>query len=341
MDYNSDFSKRRLVVLSQAVSTVDLKKTAAAVDSEPAEELPACAYANPIDLEYPVHTKEAALLSASYFFGDHPDDTGPEDVRKSLEKAAEFWDVKEEFDGIKHDLSAIRAQPKYALDMTVGGAVLRHFPWHDKESLEKTAQDFYNNRNNLPYEARCKTAENLLAAQKEVKAQFNSDLVEYIDRCCGYGTIDFDKVGESLLERSHLLRKQAEHQGAIKKLAHIVQELKCLTEGATTKTAVCALAAFDEETGLARRYGKGLELPEDEIVGITVTKHAADSEGLVQLQNGNKVRLTDIDWSKVAEIDPDLADAVNGDLDKAAEVLPTWPRPDADALVAMLGLQTV
>ena len=299
-----------------------------------------CAYADPIEREYPVHTKEAVLLSASYFFGDNPDDTGPQQVRESLEKAAEFWDVKDEFDGIKQDLSAVRGQPKYALDMQIGGAVLRHFPWHDKASLEKTAQDFYDNRLNLPYEARCKTAENLLAAQTETGASFSSNITEYIDRCCGFGLVDSHKAAEALLERSHMLRKQSDKQDAIRKLASIVQELTECDDPATTKTAVCAFAAFDEETGLARRYGKGLELPENDIVGITVTKHAADTAGIVTLQNGRKIRVGDIDWGKVAEFDPDLADAVNGDLEKAAEVLPTWPRPDADALVAMLGLQT-
>lgn len=340
MDYHSDSSKHRLAVLAQAV-TLDLRKTAAAYEDGQTDTtgLPASAFADPIGRAYPVHTKEAALLSSAYFFADDPEGRANPETALALEKAASFWGIEEEFRSICSDLSEKRQHPKYALDLELDGAVLRHFPWHDRQSLEKTAQDFVNNRENLPRQARLKTAQNLLAARAAEQAQFEPEVSQAIDRCCGFGLLDHEKAAEALLERSHLLRKQSEHQPLIRKLAQVLQLLDDQPD--TLKIAVDAFSAFDEETGLARRYGRGLALPEDQLAGPLLDKLAADQAGTVRLANGQTVRLADIDWSKVAEIDPALAEAVGGSTEKAAEVLPTWPRPDADLLIDMLGLQTV
>ena len=342
MDYHSDTAHRRLTVLAQAV-TCDLRKTAAAYEDTSADDagkLPARAFADSVNREYPVHTKEAAVLSAAYFFAEHPDDTGPETVREGLAKAAAFWDVEDEIAQIRSDLSVERRQPKYALDLQLDGAVLRHFPWHDKASLEKTAADFVSNRHNLPRVARVTTADNLLAAQGETSSKFASDVEAAVERCSGLGVLDGDKAAEAVMERSYRLRKHAEHKESVKKLAQVVGLLDA-DDADAFKTAVDAFSAFDEETGLARQYGRGMLLPEDALAADVSLAEKKAENGVVHLSNGQAVRLADIDWEKVSEIDPDLAELVDGDNEKAAEVLPTWPRPDADVLVQMLGLQTV
>lgn len=341
MDYDSDSNKRRLKVLSQAVTSVDLQKTAAAYDGDSDSAttgLPASAFADPIERRYPVHTKEAAVLSAAYFFGEFPDETGDKHVAKRLKEAADFWSIRDEFDQMASDLSVAKTTPKFALDMTVGGAVLRYFPWHDGPSLEKTAEHFCSNRHNLPYAARQKTAENLMAASEELGVKLAAETADYLDRCCAYGAIDFDKTAEMLLTRAHMLRKQPKHQLAVKKLAQAMAAIKEIDDADCPKLALDAFAAFDEETGLVRRYGRTLTLPEEQLFSTTVSKHAAEKLGKVTLANGREVSIEDIDWDKVAKFDPELAAAVEGDAEKAAEILPTWPRPDADLLVEMLAI---
>jgi hypothetical protein len=102
-----------------------------------------------------------------------------------------------------------------------------------------------------------------------------------------------------------------------------------------------AFDALDGEVGLKEAYGKTLRLPEEDLyVNSVLTAKTAAEQGIVKLMNGKAIKLDDVDWAKVAQVDPVLfKEAAGGE--KAAEVLPTWPRPDADLLVEMLDLPLV
>jgi hypothetical protein len=333
MDYHTDRDRRTFRALVGTFTGFDLQKTAAAYEADqeghPLDGLPASAFADPIGRAYPVQTKEGALLSAAYFFAQ--DERDPL-IHGRLKKAAAFWGVDEEVRQLEQQLT-VRQTAKCALELSDGQTVGRYFPWTDGPTLKQAAADFVANRCHLTYDQRVQAASTLLQAAQVEKVAFDHEVSHYFDQCLGLGVLEDGRMEELLLERQSMLKGAQ----AVQELAQGVKLVLELPMAKQAEAAVQLFNAFDEDTGLNRRYGRGLEQPECLLVERSLTKSAADT-GTVRLQSGHDVRLADIDWQKVAEIDPALAEAVGGDLEKAAAVLPTWPRLDAEVLVQMLGL---
>lgn len=333
MDYNSDTSRQTFQMLQRAV-TVDMAKLASDQDRPGSGQ--SHSFADPKGRKFPIHTKSATLLSACYFYGN-PGESNKL-VEQNLKLAARYWDVEDDLSQIERDLSRIDTQPKFAVDHQIGQDRARHFAWKDSQSLEKAASDFVANRQKFPLEVRRQAAENLVKAGFDMSVQFDPDVEDYLERAMALGLPDRSKTARAISERYSLVSKSPIGRQKLQKLAKIYELLGDDWSYEQTKTAIDALASFDEETGLSGRYERDLALPEESVIGKSLSKAASEIEGTVVLTNGHRVKLADIDWSQVRKFDPQLADEVSGSLEKAAEVLPTWPRPDADTLVELLGL---
>lgn len=322
----SDPLKQALGDMSQAVTIVDLEKIASSVESTIPEDAP---HAN----GYPVHTKEATLLSAAYqVYRDGQ-------LTPAMKAAVCVWGCESEAEEVASQiLNRPTKEPKYAVDMDIAEiGPTRLFPYIDADSLKQAGEAFYKNRTKFGYQVRRKTASTLIAEASAYGVDYDDHVFAYLEKAAGYGLLDKEALDREVLVRQATMgARRPEDVATLAKIAALL-DVDCAD---SLKTATQALADFDEGLNLTNRYGTpSLRLPEESISGVTATKLAADIQGKVELANGSVVTLTDIDWAKVAEFDPALAEEVAGDLEKAAEVLPTWPRPDADILVAMLGLE--
>ena len=308
---------------------MDLVKTAADCDQE-IDSLPPMAFADPMARMYPVHTKEAVLLSAAYAAHSKADKA----IVQSIEKAAEFWEVPAEVRQIREQVEGFRVQPKYAVE--IQGQQFFHY--HDEQTAKQAAAEFYSERHKFPHETRKEAAERLIAADGD----YAEEVRDYLDKAASFA-LPCDECAQSmLLHRSRLLRKQPKQAEALEKLAKIVQLLGDMDQPEDGKVALAAFSLFDEQTGLAQRYGRDLDLPEERLFVAPLNKVAGAADLMARLQNGQTVDISTIDWSKVAEFDPVLHEACGGgDLKLAREILPTWPRGDAELLMEMLDLQPI
>ena len=324
MHYHLDTRQFGVHLLSQAAPELEWSKTAGEVDqSEDLSGLPHAAFAGPYNRLYPVHTKQACLLSLGYAALNNQDG----EIAVRLNKAASMWGVTHEAQVVRQKVAEFRPTYRYLVDYQEDGAKHQHLPWTDQAGLEKAAAVFMAQRHRLPLEARMKVAQDLLGLAVE-GYQIPESAKEYVARVNG-GAGNYKVAQEMVLERAALAKGQ-EHNTA--KIAAIVQYMES-QPAQWQDNLLGAFQAYDRATGLDREYGRKLAAPEEQM--LELPKLAADQ--IVMLKNGTEVRVGDLEWDKIAHVDPELAAAVRGDMVKAAEVLPTWPRPDIEVL-AQTGL---
>lgn len=341
MDFYQDTSKRTLHLAGRSVHVINLEKTAAEVDGD-IQGLPNSAFADPMSRRFPVHTPADVLISAAY--AAMGGGKVAADVHRRIETHAVLWGINDTVKKIAEEIAAARlpGPVKYALDATVAGKPLRLFPYRSPGTLKEAVEAFYGNRHKLPWPMRQKTAQNVFreilgyGGNGEVKA--DPAAFAYVCKAAGYGYPSMPAAEQMLLERRNA--KNAADP-VFSKVAYILQEIVFAPDWA--KTAMATFDAMDHELGLVAQYGKGVELPEEQLFeGTSALEKAASDVGVVHLMNGKSIRVADIEWAKVARFDPDLfRETGGGDHAKATAVLPTWPRPDADNLVDMLNLETV
>ena len=333
MDFYLDTSKSTFHLVKQAVASVDLEKTAASAEGG-IEGLPASAFGDPNGRVYPVHSPSDAELSVAYAAFDK--NAG---ALEAIFRAGKIWGNEAGLRKIAAEIKAYEVPVKHALDLSIGGVHYELFPYTGAQDIKEAAESFYENRHKLPWAARSKTAgvlfEEILGLGGIEPTGVSRHAFDYVTKAAGYGIADLESAETMLLQRQG-------HAGAHVGIAKVARILRIVQgDPAWDKVAMDAFDALDGEAGLKGSYGGRLRLPEEDLyVNSVLTAKTAAEAGIVTLTNGKAIMLADVDWDKVACIDPVLfTEAAGGE--KAAEVLPTWPRPDADLLVEMLGLPTV
>lgn len=337
MDYLDDASHQVLHAINKATD-IDLVKTAEACDAGDTQDLPSHSFADIARRKFPIHTKEATVLSAAYAAFDGAEDA----IQEKLGKMAEFWDCTDEVRQLREEIEAFRPPEKWALDMEIDGQPIKAFRYTTGLNLKQAAEAFVQQRGRLPYEARAACARHLLKAASELDADLPEEVSSTLFNTIGLGIPGPDDTRQLLMSRKHAMKKVSvdRWEDDFQKLAVDVEtQLEAMDEN-SGEALVAKFAAFDEDHGLGERYDDNvLALPEDRIFPVPYTKLAGKSLGLVELQNGMVVDVDAIDWEKVSEVDPELYAACDdGDPKTAAEVLPTWPRADVEALAEMLQL---
>lgn len=340
MDYHSDKSKAILHVLKQAVDSVDLEKTAQAVEQD-LSGLPDTAFADQAQRQYPTHSREATLLSALYA---KTAGSVPDRVQHALNAAVKVWGLEHEVKQASSQLADFKTETNFLVNIDVEKlGHISHYAFNDGPSLKHALVRFYNDRAKFPRVVREKTAKDALRfLHQHGVADAPEHITEYLHKAANLGVPSIQKLCQAVLVRQADYRRKPDLSEKVASLHEAVRHLEEMGDDPDTcKLAVDLISAFDEETGYASTYRTKTALPEEYIVDHTMDKIAEATTGLVTLSNGKTIQVGDIDWTKVSEFDPVLAAEVGGDSAKAAEILPTWPRPDADTLVEMLGLQTV
>lgn len=338
MDFYSDTSRGTLGLAKQVVRSVDLEKVAAA--AEPfCSDLPGSSFGDPITRSFPVHTAADTVLSATY--AAMANGTLAPGVMDRIKSAAVLWGNKDDVEKVILEIKAQKApEVKFAMDLDIGGKHYQLFPFNDSQSLKEAAETFFEARVKLPWVAREKVArvlfEEILGLGGTEVVPVADETFKYLCKAAGFGIPDMECAETMLLQRMN--RAKSGHQDSFKKVAGILREAAESPEW--DKFAMEAFDALDGELAVKQAYGKTLRLPEEDLyVNSVMEIKTASDEGLVKLMNGKTVKVSEIDWQKVAMVDPVLHEETKGGTEKVAEILATWPRPDADLLMEMLGLQ--
>lgn len=336
MDFYSDTSRGTLGLAKQVVRSVDLEKVAAA--AEPVcSDLPGSSFGDPITRSFPVHTAADTVLSATY--AAMANGALAPGVMDRIKSASVLWGNTAEVTKVIDEIKTQKVPAvKFAMDLDVGGKHYQLFPFSDPRSLKEAAETFFDSRVKLPWAAREKVARVLF---EEILGEGGNEVVKvpdatfkYLCKAAGFGIPDMECAETMLLQR---MNRAEGHQASFKKVAGILREAAGSPEW--DKFAMAAFDALDGELAVKQAYGKTLRLPEEDLyVDSVLDIKTASDEGLVQLMNGKTIKVSDIDWQKVAMVDPVLHEETKGGTEKVAEVLATWPRPDADLLMEMLGI---
>jgi len=354
-DQTTDLAGRLLHRLKQVVAFPGFVKSASVVELHGDDQLPIAAYAMPGSALLPCHTPAATWLSTAFFLEQKTamDQTLVPDVDARLRRFALYHGIENEANLLRDKHAEFHALPEderladedYALVVKQGDVtVKRYYPLRNTEEVSRAGQYYLQYRDSMPYAARQQFASRVL----EKAAAYGADLKdaeEVLTRAAGQGAVVGTDVAEILYNRVQASRHGlagalGNVQVGLLKLAKMYAEhpLKARVPGVLIQLAE-TLDRFDRTFKLAQYYGKGLPRPEDCL--FAVTKHAMAKlvRDNVETTTGNLYRLADLETLKIAVVHEgmgaDYAHALSSpgrptiDLEKAAEVLPTLPRPDA------------
>jgi hypothetical protein len=333
--------------VSRLFDMPEFVKSAEYYDADALRGLPSTSFADPRDRRYPVHTKAATWLSNASFwekalFEPNPD----ESTGRNLLKAAGFWGIERDVKGVIDKVAAQHAQYTgelpdqcYALVFEHEDRKYRYFPIVDDRTVKQAAADLSATRHKFPLSLRKQAAQRLISRAMNLMTDL-PDEARYAFRAAGYGTCSREKMAAAFDARVPLLRIEKHHELAAQ-CQKIAKDLRDRDYHAPDKQLVAKTAGvldeIDRQAGLWKYYGQHLELPEEQLYHpVTKTASADDDDRVVALTTGSVVtrdelkRYAPAALTVLPEYHSELV-GVDGELDaeKAAEVLPTMPRPDA------------
>lgn len=364
MDQTQDVSGQQLYRLTQLYGMPSFVKTASVDDMCGDEQLPPHVYGDPRRKLFPCHTPSACWTSAAFFLdkqaefkGDAPLIWGRilhcakvHGVDKDLETLQEkvAANVPSEESSLPDDAFAIVARNH-------DGSSQRLYPLRNREEVQKAASYLAQYRDSFPFEIRREFADKVLqkAAQLGVKLGEHDD---FLTKQAGYGACTTNEAAELLLGRFHATRMGPgpvnELQKGILKLAKMVAEspAKVREPGMLTKLAK-TVDDFDRAAGLVGQYGPALPRVEDVLFSLTREKMASVAKNHTHTITGNIYNLADLEQVKMADVEGLMgrefakeltSDGLRMDTEKAAAIVPTLPRGDAemfDRLMEITGVK--
>ena len=213
---------------------------------------------------YPVGTKEQVFVSCL-----RAADAAPHRLPE-LMKFAEFWNIEKDVDTaitqLKTATAAIEPSDEhYALVQTFEGQTLRKFAAYDQESTVKAGQAFFEHRNRYPLGWRKQAAARLLAFGDMHQVRWPETIGRYLEKAAGLGFPSADSIRDATIER--LNATPPKHRDLSLKYAKAMEELAACpgvrSDDELVKIAIEVTAQYDDHTGLHKRYGDNVSLPEE------------------------------------------------------------------------------
>ena len=327
IDSHTDKSKSLIQALALRVGSNDFLKIAEHV-SEADKPQYIADYADSENKLYPCHTKEATLVNFAYFIDQasaYSKDKAERIGQKFQEKIA-FWGLEDAVEDLIE--SVTKAEPvKYAMESQ------KLFPYTDAKTLAKSAESFYNSRFKFPYQMRKEASAKFLKVADKLGAKLSNDVVRYFTKAAGWAAADLEGMVAVVRRRVHdtAHKKTASDLEAIATvLPHFEENTASLYDTEKVAAFIEAVEAYDRSTGLAKEY-RFIGTPEERIYSDTdLAKIATELKNTVKLTNGTEVEVTQDLVNKIAAADPSLGKDIGGSVEKAVDILPTLPRPDAD-----------
>lgn len=312
-------------------------------------ELPGTAYGDPTTRRFPCHTKESTIKSALYFYGQLAtgnkwDSMLPsEKVAQRIDRAAEFFNVKNEIGRIKAQASD-KGVPKtasislsddaYIICENNEGTVVRRFPAVNAPSTKKAAEALVKYRAHYPFTWRKKAATTVLQRAMSYNVDLDPTTLSTLTKMAGIVPVEAKTAGYNLLELSNSYRGKAAN--TIRDAAHIV------ASGTLSESDVCTLCELMDKTASVFEPHHR-PMVEDAMFTVPVEKKAEAPES-VTLTTGNTYdigSLMQVPQDTYMILGEDISRSIvdnSGALDakKMTDILPTLPRPEANLLETAL-----
>lgn len=363
MDQTQDTSGAELYRLAHLYNAPEFVKSANAAELRAPINLPTHAFAWPQKRLFPVHTKAATWASYAFFLdgqkraalgemeGVHRLDA--ECVEERILHAAKVHGIQRSCESLKKtaaenvpaDESAFCDEDFAFVWDNPDGTRERHLPLRNPVEVKRAAAYLAEHRDRLSYEDARQVAGKVMAKASAFGTSLGEN-AEFTEKMAGFGACTTAAAVELIRSRVEVSRHGpgalSELQAAMLKLAQVFEEKPAQLRSGDVRVKLAAqIDAFDEACGLRGlvRDGK-LSRVEDVLFNLTRVKMASAAAEHTQTITGNVYRLEDVERVKLArlrdELGDDLAGAFSSDGvhvsgEKAAEVVPTLPRGDAEA----------
>jgi hypothetical protein len=347
-DITNDVSKTVYANLITKVAVPDYVKSAEVESRDSVSHLSPRAFADQFNQHFPLNTKASCWTSALYFYGQTPDyaNSRAKDIHTNLTKHAEVWGISDDVDAVREAFAPVDIPAKYALSFEYRGDQVDRCPCHTPNLAKQSCVWLSDHKNNFPISEQIKAActliekaggyENVpvevqdyigsLAEAEKYATSLNVTIASAInERLASVKRSDWGNLGEELLK---IATDLSEDPYSLNKDAHTMQS---------------AIEAFDIQSGLQQRWGKGITHPVDACYSITRSKAASAVEGSVKLMNGNYFNVDEFSQIDLEEglkragddfLSYAKSDGINLDMSKVKEILPTMPAPDANRFEA-------
>lgn len=329
IDSHTDKSKSLIQALALRIGSNDFLKVAEHV-SESEKPILSIDYADPDNKLYPCHTKEATLVNFVYFVDQASaySKVASAKIADRFEKKIAFWNLEDTASDV---INSVRKSDPVKYAMEIDGN--KYFGYNDSKTLKTAAEDFYKNRFKFPYTSRQTCAKHILKVAEKLDADLSNDVVRYLHKAAGWAMADFEGMVASVRSRAHNDRHQkvASYLGEIAEcLEHFDKNRASLLDTEKMASFIGALESYDKLTGVSKDY-KINGVPEERIyMDESIEKIAEDLKNTVKLTNGISMTVDENLVEKIAKVDPDLGKDIAGSVERAVDILPTLPRPDAD-----------
>ena len=315
-------------------------KSANVLTAEDAAGMSSDSFADTVGRTFPLNTKANCWCSAVYFYGNQcSKDPSSKQAEASIHKAAEIWGISNEIAKIKAAFEIKDVPVTYAISFNHNGKEINRCPDHTKEAATTSINWLYQNRFNFPIEIQKTAAARLLNKADSIK--LHPVVLTYADKLANaesYSNINY-KVASAITDRLNAIptKKWNELENELLKLANDMARnpLEVCDHG---NLIAGALEALDVKHKFNEKWGSAYEHPIDCCFRVNMVKVAADTQTIVHLTTGTPVDMTKISdrqLEKGLKIAGDdflsycQTDGFNVDRSKAAEILPTLPKPEA------------
>lgn len=340
IDITNDVSKKYYNAFMRRVEMPEYVKSANVLTAEEAASMGSDSFADPVSRNFPLNTKANCWCSAVYFYGNQCNkDRTSKQAEINIQRAAEIWGISEEIAKIKSAFEIQTIPVTYAMSFMHNGVTVNRCPDHTKEAATTSAQWLYDNRFNFPIEAQKAAAVRLAAKADTFKLQ--PAAATYVDKLANpevYGNLNC-KVASAITDRLNAVnpKKWGEVENELLKVANAMAS-NPLDVCQTGEVIATALEAVDVKHGFNQKWGSSYQHPIDCCFRVNMLKVAADTDSIVHLTTGtpvdlNKISNTQLEKGLKIAGDDFLSycqtDGLNVDRSKAAEILPTLPKPEA------------
>lgn len=364
-DQTGDLNGQTTYRLFKLIPPPDFVKAAGFAEVRGDGDMSRAAYADPVRLQFPGHTKAAVWVSTLFWLHNHDamDPAYAEHVRRGLAKAAAWHGVAgacqalcESWEKLAGAAAAEVAidDADYALVVTLpDGTRGRHYPLRNGDEVKTAAAYLENWRDKLgDWDDRVAMARNIL--RKAAAYGVALDNAAFLERQAGHGGCEPEDAAAMLWDRVRRVgdtRNPTPLQVQLAKTAAACLECGGYLDPDRLTDLAGLVYRYDGLHGV-REYTDALPRPEDVLFRYTPKTAAAYMDDHVRLTSGSVYRLADVRRLKLADVRDVFGDDLAGELGdgltisllKAADVLPHLPRPDAgllDRLLAAAGVEPV
>lgn len=335
-------SDTNMLLFNQIVGALDVPDYVKQAAAQDVTALPPMAFAHPVARTFPCHTKASTYLS--YAYAAKQASEVPRPVRETLNRFVDNWGIRNDCDEIDRAFTktsqSLDSLPddSFAIVQPQDGKLYRALPINTADNVQKAAAHMLKFMDRYPLGWRCQAAERIVKAAQQHDVQLESD---YFEKAASTTWATPEALASAIRFRV-LLTKRGDFDIA---QTQMLKTALALVTAKAGNAAACeqAIDTFDRMHDLHKRYGSTLQPPEV-VCRQVVVKQASDET--IRLANNRcytKQALSSAPVNVFGVLGPELVaeltvgiDTPQLNLEKAADILPTLPLPDAKLLTAAL-----